>query len=194
MDQHFTQMAQDNWGTPPEIVDRVHAFYGAPDLDPCSDAQRNTLIQAKRWLGAGNADPVIGIPKAWGEAKTLFINPPGGSFGKNTYASLFWAFAVMHLINTCPSDGELIWVAYNINQLQTLQRVDPATMAACLVCVPGARVKYLDPSGVAQGGTPSASAILCLSGREDAPERFLKVFNKEWGTVWFPSHVAGGAQ
>jgi hypothetical protein len=196
MGEHFASMTEDDWGTPIEIADCVREFYGVPDLDPASDEFRNQTIKAKRILGEAQADPVHGIPIAWGQAKTVFINPPGGMWihpdlkaagAKRgpSFVELFWSWSIQHLV--AAGDGaELIWVAYNINQLQTLQQANASALALCSICVPSSRVKYLDKTGTPKGGTPSASAIVCLSTREDAAARFAKAFGG-LGMVWAPA-------
>jgi hypothetical protein len=180
--QHFAQMGNDDWGTPPEIVNAAHVFFdGPPDLDPASSEERNQVVRACRWLGIEHADPALGIPADWGDAHKLFVNPPGGKFGKHTLATLFWRKAVEQID---AYEGELIWVAYNINQLQTLQVALPENLLrVASVCVPKQRVKYLNGEAVPQAGTPSASAIICLSDRSDSLARFRDAFGA-LGAVW----------
>lgn len=183
--QHFAQMATGDWGSPQPIVQAAHTFFGqAPDLDPASSAERNRVVQAGDWLGLPHVAAPHEIPprSLWGDAKKIFINPPGGG-GKRSFAAQFWDAACEHLIDV---DGsELIWVAYNINQLQTLQQspwwkdVSPYTA----VCVPSLRVKYLDGEHKPRSGTPSASAILCVSSEPDARPRFQHAFS-HLGQVW----------
>lgn len=176
----FGLMGEDNWGTPPEVVEAVHAFYGAPDLDPASDAFRNETVKATRFLGLSDVDPLAGIPTDWGDAETVFINPPGGKFGSKTLANLFWLHAVKHASRV---DGELIWLGYNINQLQTLQRADDSGVECSMLCVPNHRTPFADRAGKLCGGQPSAQAILVLSAKPDAPDRFRSAF-RTLGVCW----------
>jgi hypothetical protein len=196
---HFASMTQDNWGTPSDIVRRAHDFLGGPpDLDPASDAERNQVVGAKRWLGLEHMHPRLGIPIDWGDARTIFLNPPGGcrpdkvtANGKPigpSFVSLFWKKAIAHLLQVSHEDPTkpvgLVWVAYNINQLQTLQQVDSDALRACCLCVPDVRVKYLDRDNAPRSGTPSASAILGLTG-DPSNGRFDAAF-RSLGAVWVP--------
>ncbi len=190
---HFASMKEDNWGTPTAVVGAPHAFFGRPpDLDPASDAFRNETIRAYRWLGLEHIDPSLGIPTDWGNARTLFINPPGGcrpdKFDKNgkpigpSYVELFWRFAIDYLSRI---DGKLIWVAYNINQLQTLQQFSAGGVRVASICVPDRRLRYLDRDGRPRSGTPAASAILCVTSYGDPHPRFAEKFGSI-GAVWRP--------
>ncbi len=165
---HFSLMKQDDWGTPRAIAQAANVFFGVPDIDPA-----------------------LGIPANWGSAKRLFINPPGGcrpdKIDKNgkacgpTFVELFWKRALDQIAEF---DGELIWVAYNINQLQTLQQAsDPVVWNYVSVCIPSSRVKYLDKNHAPRSGTPSASAIICVSLQTGAGHRFADAF-RSLGAVW----------
>jgi hypothetical protein len=199
--QHFASMTEDDWGTPLAIVQATHDFFGGPpDLDPASSAERNTVIGARQWLGLEHASAELGIPSFWGDARKIFINPPGGvrpdgisAKGKPTgptLASLFWFWAIKHLLRV---DGsELIWVA-NINQLQTLQQISndgDDVWPYVSICVPSSRVKYLDKTHTPRSGTPSASAIVCVSSEPGAGSRFQHAF-EPLGNVWLGRFGSG---
>lgn len=202
MTDHYKSMQQADWGTPADICSAARGFSGAIDLDPASSAERNKVVGATRWLGLEHVDPEIGIPVDWGNARHLFINPPGGVrpdridpiTGKAsgpTLASIFWAALCAHIEET--ETGSVTWVAYNINQLQTLQQENADLLRACCVCVPDLRVKYLAQDGKPRSGTPSASAFLGFAWGERASEnplhwtaRFQQQFTR-LGAVWTPT-------
>lgn len=195
--EHFASMESDDWGTPKAIVDLVHtAFEGPPQIDPCSSARHNERIKAVHWLGFEDRDPISGIPVGWGHHKTIFINPPGGcrpdKLNKKgdkwvgpSYASLFWESAQKALFGTC---NRLIWVAYNINQLQTLSewKNDFNLLQTSSVLVPSSRVKYVNREDKEQAGTPCASAILLFSLRKTDHLAFYD-WNKanNFGSCWY---------
>ncbi len=158
MTDHFKTMNESDWGTPPAITAAARLFQGRIDLDPASSESRNAVVGAAAWLGLPHVDPEIGIPCDWGTARHIFINPPGGKHGKISLAEIFWEALCAHVEET--ESGSFVWVAYNINQLQTLQQVNADLMRACCVCIPDLRVKYLDKGGKPVAGTPSASAVL----------------------------------
>lgn len=181
---HYSKMSDDNWGTPPWIIEAATNFLGKIDLDPASDAFRNRTVRAERFLGLGDVNKHEGIPTEWDQARAVFCNPPGGkvrpawsSKGVST-AGLFWR----HLEQHCMLVGgvSFVWYCYNINQLQVLQRFAPTLFAGTSVCVPSSRVQNIDRTGKARGGTPSAAAIL---GRGTKEKNFADAFRKH-GVVW----------
>ena len=99
--------------------------------------------------------------------------------------SLFWQALAAHLEDN--PYAVFTWVAYNINQLQTLQQVDPDLFSKCVVCVPSSRVSYLDKSAEPVGGTPSASAVLgyCANNGLTNLHMFKRAFEKI-GMCWSP--------
>ncbi len=194
--EHFASMKTDDWGTPQEIVDLVHyVFQGPPDLDPCSSERHNKRVNAKRFLGIEDRDPSVGIPTDWGDARKIFINPPGGNrpdrLSKKgnkwlgpSYVSLFWEQTRMF------SEQEIIWVCYNIGQLQTLQNKSNTLLSHTSLLVPSKRLQYINKEEKPQNGTPSASAILLLSVDMFSHMR-LSAWNSEneFGTVWLGPHA-----
>lgn len=181
---HFRSMDNDDWGTPLDIVRRAAEFLGGEiELDPASSFERNKVVGAKKWLGKADAR-MTGIPEDWGNAKSLFINPPGGKQGSTnkTLAKVFFRKAVQHCVD---NEARFVWVAYNINQLQTLQREYPEALRSCFLCVPEKRVAYNNANGVPVAGAPGASAILALSGLPDDRDRFCAIFGS-LGATWLP--------
>lgn len=187
MAAHFTSMNTPDWGTPPAIVEAARKFMGGIDLDPASSASRNQVVKADKWLGLEHVDPEVGIPCGWGDARRIFINPPGGYTTEGQSLSLLFWNALGAQMDEVES-GAFIWVAYNINQLQTLQTASEALVRQCCVCVPNRRVKYLDTSHNAKQGAPSASAIVGFAWGGQTwhwSARFIHTFERI-GAVWQP--------
>lgn len=189
-------MKEDDWGTPRDIAVAARGFMHGMDLDPASSKDRNAVVQADRILRIEDADAQLGIPVEWGKAQAIFINPPGGcrpdkfnpktgKWSGPTYVSLFWAALAAHLEEN--PYAVFTWVAYNINQMQTLQQVDAELLKKCVVCVPSSRVQYLDKASEPVAGTPSASAILgyCSNNGRTNVHMFKQNFARI-GAVWGP--------
>lgn len=183
--EHFKTMTEDNWGTPPEVVVAVHRLFGCqPDLDPASDAFRNKTVRARRWLGLEHVSPTMGIPTDWGKPHFIFCNPPGGKFGNATLAQIFWSYAT----DFVERGSFLVWVAYNINQLQNLQTANARALAASWVCVPSRRLNFRDLEGKASNSPTQANAILMVAPSEKRAmwgPRFVEAFN-DIGVCWAP--------
>ena len=64
-------MANDEWGTPPEILDRARAALGGTiDVDPASNAVAQRVVQARTWYGPEDD----GLTKPWNG--TVWLNGP----------------------------------------------------------------------------------------------------------------------
>lgn len=66
-------MANDNWITPPEVINPVKfALGGTINLDPCSSVLANTIVEAKAFYTEN------GLKLKWdyGPVKTIWVNPP----------------------------------------------------------------------------------------------------------------------
>ncbi len=179
---HFAQQGSNKWRTPVHIMERVFkVFGGPPDLDPASDAESNKTVQAKRYLGLDDVKPGKGVPGDWGAPipNTIFINPPGGKFGNITLAKLLW-----HGARDCNMrfGSEVIWFAYNINQLQTLQLLPPSAfnkLTSTHICIPNKRLGCIDANtGLLQADPPSACAFIYLPSplSDTGPTRFKLAF------------------
>ncbi len=177
MSDHFKTMKNDDWGTPQEIVEAARLYMGGIDLDPASSAEHNQIIGATRFLGLPDVDPDVGVPTDWRNASKIFINPPGGKFGKRTLVSLFWEHLSIQVRTN--RNTSFVWVAYNINQLQTLQLVNETLIAHCSLCVPNRRVSYLDETNTPVNGTPSASAIIAYNPQD----LYNKLFSDSFSAI-----------
>lgn len=158
---HFAQNATDDWGTPQFLIDCMHRFFnGPPDLDPASSERHNRRVKAKTFLGLPDVDPVYGIPTSEWSAKKVFCNPPSGRGPMNmTLAQIFWD----DMLKRHKDGAEVFWVAYNINQLQTLQRVTQHALGApALVWIPSGRIGFVDTEGVEQKSPPGVCAVIIL--------------------------------
>jgi len=68
-------MANDEWGTPPEIIEAVRKVLGSIDLDPATNRQAQKTVLAKQIYTKSNS----GLDKPWGtleDPNTVFLNPP----------------------------------------------------------------------------------------------------------------------
>lgn len=63
---------EDEWLTPPEIVERVVAVLGGVDLDPCSNTFGDPAVPAARHI----VEAEDGLAEAWGGR--VYMNPPYG--------------------------------------------------------------------------------------------------------------------
>ena len=95
--------------TPGTYIATARYVLGGIDLDPASSAEANDTVQAQTYYTA--ADDGLDLP--W--FGRVFVNPPGDKSGKLVKA--FWHRACLHALN----GGAVLWVGFNIEQLQSLQ-------------------------------------------------------------------------
>ncbi len=171
------------WGTARTLVDLSRVVLGGdPDLDPFSDPEWNAIVGAKRILtkrdNAYRCSWFDGSPPAEyilrGEATSAvakkprkgIVNAPGDPRGvlvKDAWTLTEWHHRMYWL------GGGVIWIAFNIGQLQTTQQ---AAAPRCLLhpdflrCIPRSRVAFVErvkrgkePRSAAP---PHASAIVLL--------------------------------
>jgi len=134
----FLQLSAD-WGTPRDIADAARQVLGGIDLDPCSDATFNTVVGADSYYT--EADDGLSPALPW--RGRVFINPPGKDSG--ALVKRFWGRLIAEYASGAVESA--VWLAFNINQLQTLQNADaPATPLDFPICVPNRRIAFLLPT------------------------------------------------
>lgn len=62
--------ASDGWYTPPWLIERVHALFGAIDTDPATCAAAQAVVQAQTWY----TETENGLLQPW--YGRLWLNPP----------------------------------------------------------------------------------------------------------------------
>lgn len=150
-------MKNGSWGTPDDVIERVkRTFGGHIDLDPCSSDEHNQRIGALLYYAS------VGQHMLW--EGCVFVNPPGG----RGVAKEFWLKA-MEASKACAS---IIWLAYSLEQLQTLQCEHVPSPVSFTMCVPKKRIKF-----VGAGTSPThGNAIIYIPGQLDLTWRFHDAF------------------
>lgn len=71
----MTSSANENWPTPPQILDPIYAHLGPILLDPCSN--KDSIVKAQvKWSGP-NID-TDGLAQSWQTGGIVYVNPPYG--------------------------------------------------------------------------------------------------------------------
>jgi hypothetical protein len=157
--------------TPTHIVEAVRrVFGGSIDLDPASCAEANAFLGAKRFF----TKDMDGLTQDW--AGTTFLNPPGDKRGR--LVKLFWKKAVFH---ASVGDVSLIWLGFNVNQLQTLQSfVDsPLSFPTCIL---NKRLHFVGPDGDPGDSPTCCNYITIVSKNDQHIGRFFAEFSS-LGTI-----------
>ena len=114
------------WYTPSPIVEAAREVMGGIDLDPASHEEANRTVKAGRFFTEADN----GLIQPW--LGRVFLNPPGGLVGK------FWSKLMREYVEQC------VWVGYSLEQLQTLQNVDNRTPIGFSMCIPKARIGFIE--------------------------------------------------
>jgi phage N-6-adenine-methyltransferase len=140
--------ASAEWGTPAWIVAYARSVLGTIDLDPASSADWNASVKADRFLTAEED----GLTTSWGDAKNVFLNPPGDRSGKLVRA--FHAKAQAH-VNANPG-ARVLWVGFSMEQL--------VFFCGSSIMILPKRVRYIRPDGT-EGSCPTHGSFLGLIGQ-----------------------------
>ena len=137
------------WYTPPEFIEAARRTMGSIDLDPASSDIAQKTVQAKRF----DTLETDGLAKKW--KGTVFLNPP--------YSSDLCPKFIDKLCEAFASSDvpQAVLLVNNATETQWFQR---AAAAACVLCFPAGRIKFLDDEG--RPGAPlQGQAILYFGGR-----------------------------
>lgn len=138
------------WGTPEAYIDAAREVMGGIDLDPASDAGSQARIKAGRILTVEDD----GLVSSWADARTVWINPPGG------LARPFWRRLTVWVFDDPRRTRQAIWLGYSLEQLQTLQTDGNGPIKlADAVCFPSKRIAFYDAAGVLQKSPTHANYV-----------------------------------
>jgi hypothetical protein len=136
---------EPEWYTPPQYLDAARTVLGTIDLDPasCEAAQRN--VQAKQFFSPEDD----GLSKEW--KGNVWLNPPYST-------SLVEPFTAKLCEHVQTGDvPEAILLVNNASETKWLQ----AALALCsAVCLPAARIKFIDDKGEVAGSPLQGQAFL----------------------------------
>lgn len=150
---HVTNNSGENeWYTPPDIIERARAAMGGIDCDPASNATANRNVKAEVFYTAGDN----GLNQEW--HGRVWMNPPYS----NPLCSQFCeALTKKQLAGEIEQACVLVNNATETAWFQSMLRV-----ANC-VCFLTGRVKYLDQTGTPANTPLQGQAVLYFGTRTD---------------------------
>lgn len=146
----------NEWYTPPAIIEAAREVLGGFDLDPASSEIANRTVQAA-WIFTAEDD---GLSQEWPIGR-IWMNPPYAQPLMSQFAAKYAAevrrgSSGIVLVNNAT---ETVW-------FQTITQVSSA------VCFPQSRIRFLDPEG--NPGAPLQGQAILYAG--DAPDSFEAAF------------------
>ncbi len=172
------------WISSQDIADRTrHLFGGTIDLDPASDATANEVVRATRFITEEEnalSENTIWFPNKPG---SVFLNPPGGKsnadgtyakYGRYSRTGQFWGRGLSE--RAAKRLTHAVFVAFNIGALQTTQAYGDMPMLHLPICVPRARLAFIDRERPDAKQPRLANALIYIPGTVDKREVFAEVF------------------
>jgi ParB family transcriptional regulator, chromosome partitioning protein len=148
----------DEWYTPPHIIERVRVGLGGIELDPASCAFAQQWIKADRYFTKADN----GLHREW-RAESVFLNPP---FSHARYLPQLLLtqrshFERMHLLTNC---------TYGYHWFNTLARVLPHIIF-------WERIAFIDEHGRTRGQPVRTQVMLFVGRRDRWYTRFLDTYS-----------------
>lgn len=166
----FTSSATAEHYTPWPILEMVRQTMGGIDVDPCSCEIAQRSVRAKRYLTKDDD----GLSSPWYRSSSnparVFINPPGdrrGHLPKEFWRKLAREIRAGHV-------SQMVWLAFNLAQLRTLQVADNNLLKQCDLVVLRDRLRFT-------GDSPTKDNAVLYWG--PWPIRFASAFGAA-GTLW----------
>jgi len=154
--------------TPKYIVEAARECMGGIDLDPASCDKAQQWIQTHNYFTKQDD----GLNQKW--YGRVFLNPPGGKIGNKSSQKVWWQRLVDEYYTGLVN--EAIFVAFNIELLQTTQILNPLYYAILnplyyaaryTFCIPKKRIAFLDENHQSQE-QPTHSNVIVYLGNSDS--------------------------
>jgi ParB family chromosome partitioning protein len=145
---HVGYNSGDNeWYTPPDLIEAARKVMGGIDLDPASSVIANKTVKAKKIYTAEDD----GLSHKW--SGRVWMNPP--------YAQpLITQFSVMAVGEF--RAGRITQACILVNNATETEWFQTIMTEAAAICFLKGRVKYLDPEGNPSGAPLQGQAVLYL--------------------------------
>ncbi len=154
----------NEWYTPPKILDRVRAVLGSIDLDPASIEEANRVVGATKYYSADED----GLSKPW--SGRIFMNPPYSQ-------PLIWEFCKT-LVDSYRS-GDVTEAIVLVNNATETRWFQMLMEEASAVCLPKGRIRFWHPEKIS---SPLQGQVILYFGVN--AYRFIEHF-KDIGSVGY---------
>lgn len=150
--------ASVEWYTPEAVIEATRVWGGGTiDLDPCSCPAAQARVKAVRWFGAEHD----GLSLRW-DADTVLCNPPGGRYGRESAAAVWWRKAVTEW--QLGRARRILFVGFSLSILRTSQG-DGLSALAFPICVPRQRLRFV--GGESDSDSPTHDNVLIGISSDD---------------------------
>lgn len=136
----------NEWYTPPDIIEAARAVLGGFDLDPASSEIANRTVQAARYFTAQDD----GLAQEWPVGR-IWCNPP--------YAQPLMGQFADRLAAEARSGSQTIVLVNNATETKWFQTL---AFGCAAICFPQSRIRFLDPEG--NPGAPLQGQAIIYAG------------------------------
>jgi hypothetical protein len=164
-------MPNDEWGSPPEIIELVRKVLGGIDFDPCSNHSANKIVRAKRYCQINDKSHAAnGLEVTWPDHSSVFMNAPYSRGNPAAFMNKFRKWWFMQAILDANSSACLLF--NNDTETRWFQLALSVKSAYCLL---NKRIHFLDANGKPSKNTRQGQALFYFG---DDVELFKRVFKK----------------
>lgn len=158
---------ENEWYTPPEIIEMARDVMGSIDLDPASSLKANEAVQAKAFFDADDN----GLEVEW--HGNVWLNPP--------YAQPLIADFCSKLVEEF-SSGRVTQACVLVNNATETTWFQGLASLASMICFPAGRIRFWSPDK--DSASPLQGQAILYFGREPNQNAydFMRVF-RESGLV-----------
>lgn len=163
-------MANNEWGTPPELIESARKVMGSIDVDPASNDKAQQVVKANIYYTEQNS----GLGLGW--RGNVWLNPPYG----RGLAKPF----INELVDNC-SNGYTKQAIVLLNTVYTSKwwRESMIAKHVTALCLPDERIAFINPNtGEPEDGNDRDQIIVYLGNQ---PDDFCIEFEK-YGMVLQP--------
>ena len=155
----------NEWYTPPDIIERARRAMGGIDLDPASSDVAQRTVQAGRYRTAEDN----GLACEW--KGNIFLNPP--------YSSDLIGQFCHHLVREYVA-GRMKSACVLVNNATETGWWEKLSEVATAVCLINRRVRFLDVTGKPTGAPLQGQAVLFVGEDTESFEREFKPLGRVW--------------
>jgi phage N-6-adenine-methyltransferase len=156
-------MPNDEWGSPPKVVEMARSVMGSIDFDPCSNDEANKIIRADVYFKiiGPKSECTDGLKSPWPDGVNTWMNPP---FSRGNPAAFICR---IHLwwIHQRYKKSQAVILMNNDTETQWFQE---ALEMSDSLSLPKGRLHFIDPTtGKPANQTRQGQALFYLGHRQN---------------------------
>jgi len=150
---HVSHNSGNNeWYTPPKIIEAARSVMGGIDCDPASSSQANKIVKAKTFFSESDD----GLKQKW--TGRVWMNPPYAQPAISNFSAALYERV---------KSGEVLEACVLVNNATETAWCQTMMSLASCICFPRARIKFLDMEGNALGAPLQGQMVIYIGENID---------------------------